>query len=256
MFLNSHQSGVLKALAWLVPRESAVSARCVHIQPYTLSLHAHKVHACLAVTRYLHFCQTDQDLLHATAVTRGWNGYQSKSQHRKLTLEKKKILPPLLQGCEPTTFQSWVWCSNHCTIPTPCSIRHHMVTNVQKGIRQIWHSFKVMWMLCLDWLWACISSTCSEIIQNSKRLEHKYLPVHTAKGVMHAWIKWMNKGPKTKLQVMTLRTWHTHPYTHNMHTTEPWQKQHGTQTSRTFFIIIQSIISVRIGPIQTKLVCG
>ena len=28
------------------------------------------------------------------AVTRGWNGYRNKSQHRKLTLEKK-ILPPL-----------------------------------------------------------------------------------------------------------------------------------------------------------------
>ena len=34
------------------------------------------------------------------------------SQHWKLTLEKK-ILPLLLQGFEPTTFQSWVQCSNH-----------------------------------------------------------------------------------------------------------------------------------------------
>ena len=37
-------------------------------------------------------------------VTQGWNGYRNKSQHRKLTLEKK-ILPTLLQGFEPTTFQ-------------------------------------------------------------------------------------------------------------------------------------------------------
>ena len=140
VFFNSHQSGVLKlkALAWLVPCErAAISARCVQIQPHTLSLHAQKVHACLAVTCYLHFCQNDQNLLHATAVTWGWNKYQSKSQHRKLTLEKKKILPPLLQGCEPATFQSWVRCSNHCAIPTPYSIWHHMVTSVQKGIRQI-----------------------------------------------------------------------------------------------------------------------
>ena len=35
------------------------------------------------------------DLLHATAITRGWNRYCRRSQHRKLTLEKK-ILPPLL----------------------------------------------------------------------------------------------------------------------------------------------------------------
>ena len=31
------------------------------------------------------------------AVTQGWNGYRNKSQHRKLTPEKK-ILPLLLQG--------------------------------------------------------------------------------------------------------------------------------------------------------------
>ena len=64
-----------------------------------------KVHACLDVTCHLHFCQNDLNLLHATVVTQGWNGYQSKSQHRNLTL-KKKILPPLLQGFEPATFRS------------------------------------------------------------------------------------------------------------------------------------------------------
>ena len=61
---------------------------------------------------HLHFWQNAWDLLHATVVTRGWNGYQNKSQHRKLTLEKK-ILLLLLQGFEPTTFQSRVWHSNH-----------------------------------------------------------------------------------------------------------------------------------------------
>ena len=38
----------------------------------------------------------DRDLLHATVVTQGWNGYRNKSQHRKLTLDKK-ILPLLLK---------------------------------------------------------------------------------------------------------------------------------------------------------------
>ena len=33
----------------------------------------------------------------------GRNGYRNKSQHRKLTLEKKS-LPPLLPGLEPATF--------------------------------------------------------------------------------------------------------------------------------------------------------
>ena len=70
------------------------------------------VYACLAVTCHLHFWQNDQDFLRATVVTRGWNGYRNKSQHRKSTLEKK-ILPPFQQGFEPATFQSRVWRSNH-----------------------------------------------------------------------------------------------------------------------------------------------
>ena len=55
--------------------------------------HIRKVYACLAVTCHLHFWQNDRDFLRATVVTRGWNGYRNKSQHRKSTLEKK-ILPP------------------------------------------------------------------------------------------------------------------------------------------------------------------
>ena len=51
--------------------------------------HIRKVYACLAVICHLHFWQNDRDLLHATAVTRGWNKYRNKSQHRKSTLERK-----------------------------------------------------------------------------------------------------------------------------------------------------------------------
>ena len=78
--------------------------------------HIRKVYACLAVTCHLHFWKNDRGLLRATAVTRGWNGYRNKSQHRKLTLEKK-ILPPLQQGFEPATFRSRVRRSNHWAIP-------------------------------------------------------------------------------------------------------------------------------------------
>ena len=122
-FLNIHRSGGLKALAWLVPYETAaISARSVYtIQPcHFMQSHIRKVYACLAVTCHLHFWQNDRGLLRATAVTRGWNGYRNKSQHRKSTLEKK-ILPPLQQGFEPATFQSWVWRSNHWAIPVPRS---------------------------------------------------------------------------------------------------------------------------------------
>ena len=76
------------------------------------------MYACLAVTCHLHFWQNDRDFLRATVVTRGWNGYRNKSQHRKSTLEKK-ILPPFQQGFEPATFQSRVRCSNHWAIPAP-----------------------------------------------------------------------------------------------------------------------------------------
>ena len=76
------------------------------------------MYACLAVTCHLHFWQNDRDFLRATVVTRGWNGYRNKSQHRKSTLEKK-ILPPFQQGFEPATFQSRVRWSNHWAIPAP-----------------------------------------------------------------------------------------------------------------------------------------
>ena len=87
-FLNIHRSGVLTALAWLVPHETAAISAQVLCTPYNHApchfMHSHirKVYACLAVTCHLHFWQNDRDLLRATAVTRGWNGYRNKSQHR------------------------------------------------------------------------------------------------------------------------------------------------------------------------------
>ena len=74
VFLNIHRSGVLTALAWLVPHETAaISVRSVYsIQPCTchfMQSHIRKVHACLAVTCHLYFRQNDRDLLRATAVT-------------------------------------------------------------------------------------------------------------------------------------------------------------------------------------------
>ena len=90
-----------------------------HAPCHFMQSHIRKVHAYLAVTCHLHLWQNDRDLLSATAVTQGgweWGGgrggHRSKSQHRKLTLEKK-ILPPLQQGFEPATFQSRVRRSNH-----------------------------------------------------------------------------------------------------------------------------------------------
>ena len=78
---------------------------CTSLQCHFMQSHIWRVQMCLAVSGHLYFCQNDWDLLCATAVTRGWGGYWNMSQHWKLTLEKKIILP-LLPGLEPTTFQS------------------------------------------------------------------------------------------------------------------------------------------------------
>ena len=83
-----------------------------------MSLHAKPAHTYGAYVFSRYFWQNDRDLLRATAVTRGWNGHRNKSQHRKLTLEKK-ILPPRQQGFEPATFRSRVRRSNHRAFPAP-----------------------------------------------------------------------------------------------------------------------------------------
>ena len=107
-----------------MPHETAAVSVQVLCTPYNdapchfMQSHIHKMYACLAVTCHLHLWQNDRDLLHATAVTRRWNGYRTKSQHRKSTLEKK-ILPLLQLGFKPMTFQSGVRRSNQWAIPAP-----------------------------------------------------------------------------------------------------------------------------------------
>jgi len=86
------------------------------IQPWTslqchiIQSHVDRVYVCLAVTCHLCFWQNDPDLLRATAVTRGWNGYWNKSHHGKFT-QANKILPPLLLGLKPG------WPSDHKSDP-------------------------------------------------------------------------------------------------------------------------------------------
>ena len=100
----------------LLPSQRILCTPYNHALCHFMESHTRKVHVCLAVTCHLHFWQNGRDLLRATAVTRGWNGYRNKSQHRKLTLENK-IRPPLLQGFKPTTFYSRVRRSSHWAIP-------------------------------------------------------------------------------------------------------------------------------------------
>ena len=72
----------------LLPSRRILCPPYNHAPCHFMQSHICKVYACLAVTCHQHFWQDDRDLLRATAVTRGWNGYWNRSQHRKLTLEK------------------------------------------------------------------------------------------------------------------------------------------------------------------------
>ena len=68
-------------------------------------IHIRKVYACLAVTCHLHFWQNDRDFLRATVVTRGWNGYRNKNQHRKSTLYNvidDRLYSAILRSLEQT----------------------------------------------------------------------------------------------------------------------------------------------------------
>ena len=93
---------------WLVPLETAAVLTQVMCTPqtpvYSVNLFEATSVGCICV--YLppafYFRQNGEDILCATAVTRGWNQYRNESLHRKLTLAKKSH-PPLLRGLEPDT---------------------------------------------------------------------------------------------------------------------------------------------------------
>ena len=55
---------------------------CTRLQCHFIQSHTGRVYVCLAVTCHLHFWQNDRDLVCATAVTRGWNGYQNESAQK------------------------------------------------------------------------------------------------------------------------------------------------------------------------------
>ena len=132
--INIHGSGYWQhclVVAWLVPRKTAsVSELCTSLQCHFIQSHIGRMYVSLAVTCHLHFWRNDRDLLRATAVTRGWNGYRDKSQHRKMSLEKK-ILLPLLPGLVPGTVRSRVRCSNHWAIPALLDLLEERV--VERG---------------------------------------------------------------------------------------------------------------------------
>ena len=167
---------------------------CVHhttiasLQCHFIRIHIHRVHVGLAVTYHLRFWQNGRDLLRATAVTRGWNGYRNKSQHRKSTLEKK-ILPPPLRGFELATFQSRVRHSNHRAIPAPAN--KEVATGVEWGgggvgaLRAGWRKDGPSH--------ACILSTPSPV---SHQLRHAY--PESSKNALFKFAKFRSLNSKIK----------------------------------------------------------
>ena len=152
------------------------------------------MYACLAVTCHLHFWQNDRDFLRATVVTRGWNGYRNKSQHRKSTLEKK-LLPPFQQGFEPATFQSRVRCSNHWAIPAPQLLFRHTAVK-HKGL-----------------VWPKTPPAMSEMTQ--ERTARSVLPYHQLNNLM--WIQLAFKLLKLNLLHTQLLFRTEAPHHHHHH---------------------------------------
>ena len=107
-----------------------------------------RVHACLALTCHMYFWQNHRDLLHATAVTRGWNGYQNKSQHRKLTTEKKEKKKIFRRSCRDSHNRRF----DHESGALPLSYPFR-VFRVGSGLHRMWDllrliSFFVVVLFC------------------------------------------------------------------------------------------------------------
>jgi len=95
----------------LLPSTRVLCTPYNHAPCHFMQSHTRKVQACLAVTCHLHFWQSDRDLLRATVVKLGWNGYRNSFQHlcyrSKLSLDKIRpakfrtdCMPRLLSGSE------------------------------------------------------------------------------------------------------------------------------------------------------------
>ena len=76
---------------------------CTSWQCHLIQSHTGRVHVCLAVTSHLHFWCNDRDLLCATEVAWGWNGYQNKTRLRAQKVYPGKENSP----ATPVGTQTW-----------------------------------------------------------------------------------------------------------------------------------------------------
>ena len=90
---------------------------CTSLQCHFIQSHICRMHVCLAVTCYLHLGQNDLDLLHATVVTHGWNGYWNKSAQKVYPWEEK--FPSTPARTQTWDFLIMSLLLYHWAIPTP-----------------------------------------------------------------------------------------------------------------------------------------
>ena len=108
--LTCYMAGATCNCCHLGAHSAYIIQPCTSLKRHVMQHHACTVPVCLAVTCHPHFWQNDQDLLCATAVLWGRNGVLNESQHKKLTLEKKLLLP-LLFGIKSNALQLCYLCS-------------------------------------------------------------------------------------------------------------------------------------------------
>ena len=95
-----------------------------------------------AVTCHLHFWQNDWNLLHAIAVTTGWNG--SRNESAQNVDHREENIPPLLPGLETATFQSRVRRTTAELYPSP----YHMVDYKSNTIHYYYYYYYCCYYYC------------------------------------------------------------------------------------------------------------
>ena len=152
------------------------------------------MYACLAVTCHLHYWQNDRHLLRATAVTRGWNEYRNKCQHRKSTLEKK-ILPPLLQGFQPATFQSRVRRSN----PAPTAVQSCFFCQFTCSACPFWSDWSSLPKCLPLFLFVFVFIIAKETNKNKTKTTTKTHLKTTTKANLVSYTDWKRKADSKRL---------------------------------------------------------
>ena len=148
---------------------------------------------CLAVTCHLHFWQNDRNLVRATAIIRGWNGYRNKSQHRNLTMESR-ISPPFLPGTRTRDFSIMNPALHHWAIP---ALRVHTLCGGRMGRQTDKREHGRMGVWVVEWLldWWIIAGG-KWMYGDMNELTHGQVDVYVDGWVGSGWwlCRWSARG--------------------------------------------------------------